>query len=120
MAFDYAALRDETAEPLIREFGKPGTLWIPGVPTGPGYNPQPDDPQSQPVTVVQTEFKKEDNRGTVVQETDVMFLVSTEGVTADPKMADRLQVGSITFEVVRIDPLAPGPETMLWKLHARK
>jgi hypothetical protein len=75
---------------------------------------------SYPVTLVQTMFKKADNNGTLVEADDVLFLTSTEGVTIDPALANRLAVDSVTYQVVRIDPLFPGPVVMLWKIHARK
>jgi len=49
-----------------------------------------------------------------------MFLTSTEGVTVDPELADRIKVNSITYQVVRIDPLYPGDTILFWKIHARK
>jgi hypothetical protein len=120
MQFDYEKLKVGTVERLIEKFGKSGTLRLPGVQTNTDYNPEPADSIEQPVKVIQTHFKKEDNNGTLVQETDVMFLISTAGVTTDPKMADGLSVEGTLYGVVRIDPLAPGPVVMLWKVHARK
>ena len=120
MAFDYTALRDETAEPLIRDFGKSGGLSVnnpaPSVP----YGSQLGSETPHAVIAVQTGFEKSDNNGTLVEMGDVMFLVSTEGMTIDPSLADRITVDGIVYQVVRIDPLRPGPVVMLWKVHARK
>jgi len=120
MAFDYAGLRDETAEPLIKEFGKTGGLLVNDPATGAPYESQIGAEVSHAIIAVQTQFKKTDNNGTLVEMGDVLFLVSTEGVTIDPALANRITMNSITYQVVRIDPLEPGPVVMLWKIHARK
>lgn len=142
MAFDYVGLRDSVAEPLIAEFGKLGTIFV-NIPANilldDQDNPILDDQdnyilvsdsipyesqlgseKSHLVALVQTKFKKADNNGTLVEIGDVLYLVSTEGVIIDPGLANRVEVDGVTYQVVRIDPLQPGPVVMLWKVHARK
>ena len=120
MAFDYPNLRDETVEPLIAEFGKPGQIAVNDPTTGEPWDSQIGSEALHAVTVVQTQFKKSDNNGTLVEMGDVLFLVSTDGVTIDPALANRIIVNAISYQVVRIDPLQPGSTVMLWKIHARK
>lgn len=120
MAFDYPGLRDNTVEPKIAEYGKAGTLYVNDPAGGAPYESQLGDEVSHAVTVLQTQFMKSDNLGTLVEMGDVMFLTSTEGVTIDPELADRIKVNSITYQVVRIDPLFPGDTILFWKIHARK
>ena len=120
MAFDYTALRDDTVEPLIADFGKPGTLMVNVPVTGEPWDSQIGGETGYPVTVVQTLFQKADNMGTLVEADDVLFFVSTDGVTVDPMLVHRIVVDSVAYQVVRVDPLRPGPVTMLWKVHARK
>jgi hypothetical protein len=120
MAFDYVNIRENTVNPLFQKFGKAAQLSVNVPATGDPWDSQIDGEELHDVTVIQTTFEKEDNNGTLVQETDVLFLVSTEGVTVDPSLADRLIANGVTYQVVRIDPLQPGPTTMLWKLHGRK
>jgi hypothetical protein len=147
MAVDYTALNLETVQPLIDEFGKSGILLIAEftedlVIVDRDGNPILDrdgnpitsrgtvdiEPWAShlgydmphPVSLVQTVFKKSDNNGTLVEKDDVLFLVSTKGVTIDPTLSNRMTVDSVTYQVVRIDPLRPGPVIMLWKVHARK
>lgn len=121
MAFDYLKIREGTVEPLMAKFGKPAVLSV----NVPATGAQPWESQlgtddEYDVTVIQTLFEKADNNGTLVQETDVLFLVSTEGMTVDPALANRLVVNGVTYQVIRIDPLEPGPTVMLWKVHGRK
>lgn len=120
MTFDYTSLRDNVAQPLIKDFGVTGALFIPGADTGEPFDPQPAADTVQPIIVVQTTFTKEDREGGNVEVNDVAFLASTEGVLADPSMADRLQVAGVLYQIVDIKPLRPGPVVMLWKIHARK
>ncbi len=120
MAFDYASLRDGTVEKLIAFFGKPGQIAVNDPTTGAPYDSRLGSETLHPVKAVQIQFKKADNQGTLVLKTDVLYLVSTEGVTIDPELANRIDVNSITYQVVRVDPLKPGTITMLWKVHARK
>lgn len=120
MAFDYISLRDDTAEPLIAEFGKPGQIAVNDSSSFAPYESQFGSETLHDCTVVQTRFQKADNNGTLVEEGDVLFLVSTDGVTIDPALAHRIVAGGATYQVVRVDPLQPGPTIMLWKVHARK
>jgi len=121
MAFDYTALNTGTVQPLIDEFGKDGELSI-NVPDSGAepYESQIGVAVLYPIRLVQTVFKKDNNNGTLVEEGDVLYLVSTKGVTVDPELADRIIVDGLEYQVIRIDPLKPGPVIMLWKIHARK
>lgn len=120
MAFDYASLRDDTVQPLIADFGDDATLTIPGAPLGEPYGSHLDTLTEYPCKVVRSRFMETHNSGTLVQETDSLFLLSTAGVTVDPSIASRLTVDGTEFQVIRIDPLKPGPVVMLWKVHVRK
>jgi len=120
MAFDYTALNTGTVQPLIDEFGKDGELAVNSAFTGAPYDSKLAGETLHDVRLVQTVFKRADNNGTLVGETDVLYLVSTQGVAINPQLADRIIVDGVTYQVVRIDPLKPGPVIMLWKVHARK
>ena len=122
MAFDYITLRDTVAEPLLKEFGNQGDgfLMIPGEPIGEDYGSRLDNDTECPITYTIGHFEKSENNGTLVEENDLMFLVSTEGVTIKVKLANRIVADGIEYQIVRIDPLKPGPIIMLWKVHARK
>lgn len=122
MAFDYAGLRDGLVQPLLAEFGKvtPGQLSVNVPATGAPYDSQIGTPVLYSCTVVQTVFKKSDNNGTLVEAGDVLFLVSPEGLSVEPEMANRIIVDGVIYQIVRVDPLKPGSVIMLWKVHGRK
>lgn len=114
-------MRLETVEPLIDEFGKDGQLAINVPATGAApYDSQLDGETLHAVRVVQTRFRKDNNNGTLVEENDVLYLVSTQGVSIEPAMANRIVVDGVSYQVVRVDPLVPGPLVMFWYVHARK
>ena len=120
MAFNYTGLRDNTAEPLIERFGKDATLTLTVEGTGGDpWNPQPDGSIETTVKVVQTMFDLKDRHGTLIQEDDLMFLISTDG-DPDVELAQTLSLESTTYQIVGVMPLKPGPVTMLWKAHCRK
>lgn len=121
MAFDYASIRDQTVIPQIADKGKPGQISVNEPTTGAEpYESQIGTPVLHPVTLVQKQFKKSDNKGTLVQMGDVLYMVSPDGVTIDPALADRIIVDGISYQIIRIDPLQTGPLVMLWNIHARK
>lgn len=120
MVFDYAGLRDGTVEALIANFGATAQIAVNDPGTGDPWDSQIDSETLHDVTVVRTGFKHEHNRGTLVEQNDLMFLMSTEGVTVDPALANRLIIDSKTYQIVRVDPLKPGSVTMKWDVHVRK
>jgi len=118
MSYDYASLRDNTVVPLMTRFGKAGTITTPtGAPTDP-WEPATGSTDTA-VTVVEVNPTAEDRDGTIIQENDVMFLVSPEG---DPALdlAQTLTVEGVVYRVVGIMPVRPGPVLVLWKAHCRK
>lgn len=119
MAFDYEGLKQDVVIQLLDEFGKSGTLLLPGAATGENYDPQPGADIPQPVVLLEIKFTKEERAGGNVETNDLMFLVSPKGVTVDPELTQRVQVGSIIYSVVGVKPLRPADVTMFWKIHAR-
>ena len=115
--FNYTALRDNTAQPLIDRFGKDGVITA-QTSTGPDWNPVPGVPLETPVRLVQTEFSAEDRAGTLVQDNDLLFIVSAQGNPVIA-LANTLTVDGQVYQIVRVMPKAPGPVTMLIRLHVR-
>jgi len=120
--FDYTNLVDTVVNPLVTEFGvtTPGVLLTPGVPTGSSFDPQPAADTRVSVNLVRTSFTHKDMSGGNVQVNDIKFLASTEGVTVDPGLSDRLEIEGEVYQVVSITPLKPGSTLLLWFVHVRK
>ena len=121
VALNYTRIRNRVVEPRIKKYGKPGQIAVNVASTGAEpYESQLDGETLHDGKFLQTKFEKADNQGTLVEKDDVLYLLSTEGVTIDPDLANRVIVGGVTYQIVRIDPLEPGIVTMFWYVHARK
>jgi len=116
----YERMRDNVAEPNLLKFGTTGYLSLNVAATGKPWDSQLGGETQVPIICMRTTFKKADNNGTLVEMNDVLFLVSTEGVSIDPALADRIVVGSVAHQIIRIDPLQNADTVVLWKVHARK
>lgn len=119
MTFDYAGLRDDVVAPTLAEFGKSATLKQPGVATGDEWDPIPGTPTDYAVKVLELSFTMADRAGSLVQEDDRRFLMSTDN-DPDPDLKGTLIIGSDTLQVVNLEPLQPGSVVMLWRVHCRK
>ena len=120
MAFDYAGLREGTVKPLIQNFGDDGVLITAGETHDEPYDSRLNDECEIDIKFVRTSFTEDNNNGTIVEVGDLMLLVSTEGVSIDPDLAQRVIMNCKQYQVVRIDPLKPGSVIMLWKIQVRK
>jgi hypothetical protein len=123
--FDYANLRDNTAEPLLARFGKQATLTKPGTPTGDEWNPTPGTPTEYTVIVMETQFSRaaiwaiSTRAGTQIEQGDRLYLMSTSA-GVEPAREDTLAVDGDVFQIINVDPLKPGPVTLLSRVHVRK
>ena len=119
MTFNYARLRDGTAERLIARFGQSATLTKPGASSGTPYNPTIAASTDYAVTVVNKTITIENRDGTLVQQGDRLFILSTD-TTATPELDDTLTAGGETYQIVDVTPLQPGATVMLWYVQCRK
>lgn len=119
MTFNYAGLRDRVVEPKIANFGRAATLKQPGAAAGDAWNPTNGTPTEYAVQVLSTKFTYTERQGSLVEENDQMFLMSTDN-DPDPGLNGVLVVGSTTYQVIKLTPLSPGAVTLLWRVHCRK
>lgn len=119
MAFNYANLRDNTAAPAIAEFGQGATLRANASAYDPATGGNTLTPTDTSVTVVETETIDKVSEGSLLEMGDRKFLMSTEGVTTPPKPTDVLIVNSAEYQVVQVQPLAPGGTTVLYTVWGR-
>lgn len=127
MAINYAGIRDNVAERLIRENGRDATLIAPGAATGDPWNPQPGAPVETPVKIVelsmggQVRFIESLRPNTLIQQGDKIVMVSTEtgGV---PAVGRQLRDGldSAQYQIVAVSPMSPGSVVVFWKMVIRK
>jgi hypothetical protein len=128
MTFDYEEIRTDVVEPLIREFGREGTLLSQGVPTGPVWDPMPGPDIEAPLVVMellimdgQVRIIESLRQNTAVQQSDKTMLVSTETGSV-PKVGDRFRDSKddVTYTIIVVSPLNPGNTTLLYKMVIRK
>lgn len=117
----YARL-ETTARRLLSAYGYSATLVRAGAATGPSHAPAPTTPQAIGCFVVETsaQFGTLRTEGTV-QDGDVFGLMSTELTpTAVPTLADKLVLGGYSYSFVKLEPLRPGGQTLLYQFHIRR
>lgn len=111
-AFDYARPK-ATAERLIKRFGKSGAIRrmeSSGDPWNPTLAPVDHD-----CTLVVTDYTLRERESTLIGAKDRKVLISTEGLTITPTNSDKLRLGGVDYEIVRIDPLEPGDTVIMWQ-----
>lgn len=118
MAINYTALQG-VAERLIRENGKTAQLVSVGPPSGPPWDPQPGVEIEQNVFLVETMYSMFHRDDSFIQVGDKTGIISTEsGVVPELSVHD-IQIGGTRYKLVDVQPLIPGPVTMLYKFTAR-
>jgi len=70
--------------------------------------------------VVQSEYHQRERDGTLIQAHDRKFLVSTEGIDIVPTTEDALAVGTETYQIIDVKPLAPGGVAVMYTLQVRR
>lgn len=118
--FDYAGIRADVAEPLIKQFGRTAYITGEGEPTGPEWNPQPGEPIREPVSFVQTRYSMTNRNDSLVQVGDVMGIISTEGGFVPDKSKHKIEIDGEVYSFIDVQPLRPGPVVMLYKFQSRK
>ena len=118
--FDYSNLL-ATAKNLLAKFGKTGALIVPINESGENpWDPASGTPEEYSVTVVQVGLDYDDRSQTLIQQGDVMFLVSMDGLDVLPTLEHRMTVDSNQYEIVGVMPIKPGPTDMMFKVHCRQ
>jgi len=117
VAFDYDRAR-ATAARLIVKFGQKGSLRR-VTSTGPDYDPVQAnaDFACSLVDLDQSQLHVAD---TLIQRGDRMVYLSTQGLSIEPTLADRLLIGGVEHAIVDIQPLSPGGVAVFWQLQVRQ
>jgi len=119
MTFDYGAIRDSVVVPQLANFGEDATLIQPGVPTGPEYDPTPGTPTPYAVKVLTTAFSVADRAGSLVQENDQKYLMSTEGNPL-PDLKGTITIGGEVLQVIKLETKRYGGTVLFWYVYCRK
>ncbi len=112
----------ETASRLIAKYGQPVTLLRPGerVPDGyGGFDIGPDIEAPAIAAVIAYAMELQAAYGGLVEIGDNRVLMSTEGLTVEPRTTDKLRIGGTVFRIIRVMPIAPDGLVRFWELQAR-
>ncbi|NSZ73336.1 hypothetical protein G6L74_06210 [Agrobacterium tumefaciens] len=111
--FDYARSR-ATAERLIAKFGTTGAIRR-TVQSGPSYDPVLTD-TDYPCTLVILEIDISKVDGTLIQQGDRMVYVSTQGLTIEVTVSDKLVIAGKEHVIKQCRPLSPAGLTVYYEL----
>lgn len=117
MRNNYAEDAADAAE-LIEEFGQPGFLRRYAA-SGSKFDPTMT-PNDMPVFLVALDYKRSEIDGTRILATDRKVYLSTDGLTVEPELSDRMVIGGSECEIVSISPLAPAGVVVFYEIQARR
>lgn len=118
MTFDYRRA-EKTAQRLLAKFGQSAILHRPGAKTGPEYDPTIGPPIEVPCTVAILDYSIRERDGTLIKATDKKAYISTEGLTEPVSVEDTLSIAGIDHTIVRVDPLTPAGQTVMFTAQVR-
>lgn len=101
---------ETTGQALIAQFGKAATL-VKFEEQGPAHDPEIVE-VDYPVTLVEVGYSLTNRTDTLIQVGDRMGLISTDGEA--PAFDDKLEIDGKRYSFVDLQPLTPGPTTLLW------
>ena len=113
MKFDYAPIK-AVADSLIAEFGKTAVL-VSTETTGPDFDPVVTETAAD-ITLVELDYSLTNRNESLVQAGDKLFLVQAE---AAPSLDDKIRLDGVDYNMVQVQPLAPGPVTILFEVQGR-
>lgn len=116
MAENWLGISAEVAAALA-DVGHTGTLIRKGATTGPEWEPVAGPDQRIAVNLLGDTIALGLVNGSAIQAGDRREMMAAEGTTPTP--ADRLQIGAVTYAIVRAEPYAPGGVALYYDLVLR-
>ena len=122
----------EAANKLIFKFGSDAVILRQESTVEAGYesnhpwddeNPSYVNVVSYPCLAVRSSFGMKDLANAAILSTDVKLLIAREGLSIEPQTSDRIVLNGNedeTFEVISVNPVKPGPTTVLRTIQGRK
>ncbi|MFH2112925.1 MAG: hypothetical protein ABIJ86_00290 [Spirochaetota bacterium] len=118
----YEDIRQQASQ-AIRETGALMTLQVVtgGGEVGPGGSPTATTTTDYAVHGVKRFYQEREIDGQLILQGDLQVILEAEnGMPAPMPKRDKLIIDGETWDIENNNPLAPGPETILYKLQARK
>jgi len=117
----YSGLRDDTAGPLIEQFGQPGTYRVYGSETYDNATgtTTPGAPTDTAIVLLDLPMKEREFTEDVAAEASGMLLVAAQqfaaaGVT--PAVNETILFGSHTHKILAINTVGPSGEAVIYKM----
>lgn len=120
---DYNAAK-ATATRLLSENGRTVQIIAAGTATGPAYDPTPGADIITEVTAVVTGFSTIEIDGTIIRALDKKMLIDADDIqeaidAGGPIEAQKIKDGDITYSIVNVDQIKPGPVDIMHKVQCR-
>lgn len=120
--FDYVEARAD-AEELIAEFGQTGAIRR-AENSGPAYDPV-QTTTDHPCRLVEVPtqlqgYGAQAVPGSLIQATDCLVYVSTEGLAIEPALSDMVLIGGLEHSIVTLKPLSPAGLVVAYELVVRR
>mgnify|MGYP003639538981 CR=1 FL=1 len=117
----YSGLRDDTAGPLIAQFGQAGTYRVYG---SESYNnttgtTTPGAATDTPIVMLDLPLKEREFSEEVAAQASGMLLVAAQQFAAasvTPKVNERIIFGSKTYRILAINTVGPSGEAVIYKM----
>ena len=113
MRFDYSQIK-ATADRLINRFGKDAVL-VTTTTTGPAFDPTVTEVTTD-IILAEIGYSLTNRNESLVQAGDKLFLVQA---VAEPALDDKIRLDGVDYQMVQVQPLAPGPVTILYEVQGR-
>ncbi|QKV17851.1 hypothetical protein [Oricola thermophila] len=118
MTFNYAKTRD-TADRLIARFGQVAKLIVLDATGGDPWNPTVTETETE-VTVAVFDFANSEVDGTLIQQGDKRVYLASDGGRVTPDTSNKLEIGGVRHEIVRVSPTSPGGLDVFYEIQARR
>jgi hypothetical protein len=104
------------ASRVIKRFGRSASLIREGTTTGPSWSPTIGEPTVTPCTAALTRYSEAERAGTLISETDRKVIVSMDGLSVVPTVADKLRVDGDDYSIQSVQAVETKGSVHLYTL----
>ncbi|RNC93923.1 MAG: hypothetical protein ED558_13830 [Oricola sp.] len=108
---------------FIAKHGQAATLIVPSEPVPDGYGGfEPGTPSEHAVTVVTTAYTSEEMAlyGGLIARDDLRVYLAPDAFAPAPTTEDEIRIGGTEYRVIRVAPMAPDGEAIVFDMQVRE
>jgi len=90
----------------------------PNAPPDPDPEPNPEAPDPVPVVIMLDSFTKKHHDKWEIRCTDLLVIM--EATVAVPTQGDKLDIDGLDYDIMAVDPLAPGGVALMYECQCRR